>query len=110
MKLLFDEQLSPRLAAAVSSVFPESNHVSMAGLSARMDQEVWLYAKENGFALVSKDSDFFDLSLLRGSPPKVVWIRRGNCSTDEIQNLLTMHLEAIQTFLTDPETHCIELL
>ena len=49
---------------------------------------MWKYALTHGFTIISKDSDFHQLSFLHGHPPKVVWIRRGNCSTDEIALML----------------------
>jgi len=88
VKLLFDENLSPRLVAALASEFPGSAHVHEVGLGAEADAQVWEFARDNGFIITSKDSDFAELSVLRGAPPKLVWIRRGNCSTDQIASLL----------------------
>ena len=58
------------------------------GLGASSDDSIWTFARENGFVIVSKDADFQDLSVLRGDPPKVVWLLVGNSSTSQIQNLL----------------------
>ena len=88
MKLLFDQNLSPRLIDRLASVYPESAHVRDLGLHRAPDRQVWRYASENCYAIVSKDSDFHQLSFLYGHPPKVVWIRRGNCTTDEIEAIL----------------------
>ncbi len=104
MKLLLDQNLSPRIAAALSDVFPGSMHVRDAGLASRTDIEVWRYAAANGFCVVSKDSDFHQLSFLHGPPPKVVWIRRGNCTTKEIENLLRQSAAAIAQFGEDEES------
>lgn len=98
MKLLFDENLSPRLVVALASEFAGSAHVHEVGLGAEDDQAVWEFARRGGFLLVSKDSDFADLSVLRGAPPKLVWIRRGNCSTGEVAALLRSHSAAIDAF------------
>jgi predicted nuclease of predicted toxin-antitoxin system len=76
MKLLFDENLSPKLVAALMDVFPDSAHVDRVGLSSSNDDIVWEYARQNDFTLVSKDSDFHEKSLLHGCPPKVIWISR----------------------------------
>jgi predicted nuclease of predicted toxin-antitoxin system len=81
VKLLFDQNLSHRLVKALASEFPESVHVRDVGLEKALDEPVWEYAKANSFVIVSKDSDFHQRSFLFGHPPKVVWIRRGNCST-----------------------------
>ncbi len=96
MKLLFDENLSPRLVAALSSEFPGSAHVHDVGLGAAGDEAVWDFARSNGFVLTSKDGDFAEFSVLRGAPPRLVWIRRGNCSTVEILSLLREHRTAIE--------------
>ena len=88
MKLLFDENLSPRLVANLTREFPESLHVRDIGLERAMDESIWGYAKDNGFVIVSKDSDFHQLSFLFGHPPKVIWIQRGNCSTADVLSLL----------------------
>jgi predicted nuclease of predicted toxin-antitoxin system len=87
MKLLFDENLSPRLAFSVGKDYPGSKHVGELDLSHRDDSEIWLPAKLNGFTIVSKDSDFYDRSLLYGAPPKVIWLKVGNCSTTSIEQL-----------------------
>lgn len=102
MKLLFDENLSPRLVGRLVDLYPESAHVDRLGLGGSSDDEVWQYAQQHGFMLVSKDSDFHERSVLRGHPPKVIWIRRGNCSTHQIEQLLRSNLDDIQRFSTDP--------
>jgi predicted nuclease of predicted toxin-antitoxin system len=91
VKLLFDENLSPRLVALLVLDFPHSTHVHFAGLGAGSDAELWAFARAEGYVLVSKDGDLFELSVLRGAPPKLVWIRRGNCSTTSIVELLRKH-------------------
>ena len=88
MKLLFDENLSPKLVALLNDIFPHSAHVRDVGLAEAQDQDVWQYAVELGFAIVSKDSDFRQRSLLEGAPPKVIWIRLGNCSTTDVEREL----------------------
>ena len=91
MKLLFDENLSPKLPRFLSALFPGSLHVRECGLKGMPDDDVWAFARDNGFTLVSKDSDFYQRSLLYGHPPKLVWIRVGNCSRDQLVQLLTVH-------------------
>jgi predicted nuclease of predicted toxin-antitoxin system len=101
MKLFFDENLSPKLVQALADIFPDSAHVDRIGLGGSTDNEVWEYAKEHGFTLVSKDSDFYDKSMLSGHPPKVIWIKRGNCTNRQIQLLLRNKIEAIEAFYLD---------
>lgn len=110
MKLLLDENLSPRLVDALAGLFPGSAHVHGAGLGSATDDAVWRYAREEGFTLVSKDADFFELSQLRGPPPKVVWIRRGNCSTTQIERLLRAQAARIEALADDPEATCLVLV
>lgn len=110
MKLLFDENLSPRLVLQLADVFPGCAHVHTLGLGSASDETVWRYAREHGFTLVSKDADFYELSLLRDPPPKIVWIRRGNCSTAQIAALLRTHAERIAALTDDPETTCLALI
>ena len=109
MKLLFDQNLSPRLVKLLADEFPESNHVYPLGLGEAEDAEVWQYAKENGFTLVTKDADFGDMSILRGFPPKVVWIRRGNCKTSDTENILRASFDAIAQMENDSEIGLVTL-
>ncbi|MEQ1890119.1 MAG: DUF5615 family PIN-like protein [Alphaproteobacteria bacterium] len=110
MKLLFDENLSPKLAVALADIFPESAHVDRVDLGSADDDAVWEYAREHGFSLVSKDSDFHEKSLLRGYPPKVIWIRRGNCTTRQIETLLRDMGAHITDMINDPEAAYLILL
>ena len=75
MKLFFDKNLSPKLSNRLSDVFPDSLHVRDVGMKATTDSIVWDYAKDNDLIIVSKDVDMHDLSLIRGNPPKVIWLR-----------------------------------
>ena len=109
MKLLFDHNLSPKLVRRLEDVYAGSKHVAGVGLDQAFDRDVWRYAKENGLAVVTKDADFSELSVLEGFPPKVVWIRRGNCSTSEIEEILRQHREAIERLERDAETGVLAL-
>lgn len=110
VKLLFDENLSPKLVAALADVFPESAHVDRIGLGSVDDSEVWEYARLNGFTIVSKDSDFQEKSLLLGYPPKVICIKRGNCANKQIELLLRNKAEQINDLIADPDTAFLVLL
>ena len=70
MKLLFDQNLSPRLPVTLADIFPDSVHVREVDLRDADDSIIWEYAKQHEFAIVSKDADFQQRSLLYGSPPK----------------------------------------
>jgi predicted nuclease of predicted toxin-antitoxin system len=101
MKLLFDENLPPRLVPLLADIYPASVHVRDVGLKNVPDEMVWQYAQANGLIIVSKDSDFHHRSLLFGFPPKVIWIRRGNCSVQEIEAILRDHQAEIEEFDQD---------
>lgn len=101
MKLLFDENLSHRLVKLLADLFPYSVHVRDIGLKAADDIEVWNYAKANDFMIVSKDSDMHDRSFLFGYPPKVIWVRLGNCSTSDVERLLRREFETVEIFYKD---------
>ncbi len=104
MRLLFDENLSPRLPKRLAAAFPDSRHVDDVGLHGRTDTDLWKYAGEHGFMLVSKDNDFRQLSFLHGAPPKVVWLHIGNTPTRDIEALILARRNRIQDFFNDPES------
>ncbi|MDH4246110.1 MAG: DUF5615 family PIN-like protein [Nitrospira sp.] len=103
MKLLLDQNLSHRLVAMLAHEYPDSTHVRDIGLKEASDEAVWQYAAQHGFTVVTKDADFHQRSFLFGHPPKVVWIRRGNCSTSDIEQLLRNHRHHLAQFAADPE-------
>ena len=109
MKLLFDQNLSHRLVALLAAEFPDSQHVRNVGMAAASDPDVWAYAAQQGFAIASKDTDFQQRAVLRGHPPKVVWVRLGNCSTDEVADLLRSQLTDLLAFEDDPAASFLAL-
>ena len=109
MRLLFDENLSPRLPGLLADLFPGSLHVRDVGMKATDDPVVWEYAKGNGLMIVSKDMDMHDLSLVLGDPPKVVWLRLGNCSTAQVESLLRRVFGIIQLFRDDKDVSLLGL-
>ena len=102
MKLLFDQNLSYRLVGQLIAEFPGAAHVRDLGLATSPDPDVWAYAAANGFVIVSKDTDFQQRALLYGHPPKVIWVRLGNCTTAAVEALLRSRLTNIQSFEADP--------
>jgi predicted nuclease of predicted toxin-antitoxin system len=109
MRLLFDEQLSDALPAMVADLFPGSLHVRALVGSGVSDERVWSLAGEHRCVLVSKDEDFHRLSVLRGAPPKVVWIRLGNCATGEVAALLRRHQADLRLFAEQEEATFLAL-
>jgi predicted nuclease of predicted toxin-antitoxin system len=102
VKLLFDQNLSPRLVKSLTDIYPDSGHVYPLGLAETSDKEIWEYARRESFLIVTKDADFSDLCMLLGFPPKVVWIRRGNCKTSDIEALLRRHYPDVEALDSDP--------
>lgn len=101
MKLLFDQNISHRLVESLISLYPGSSHARLIGLKAADDEAIWDFARQHDFVIVSKDSDFYQRSLLFGFPPKVIWIRRGNCSTEAIEQILSERHSDIERFQRD---------
>lgn len=79
-------------------------------MKATADPLVWDYAKDNGFMIVSKDADMHDLSLVFGNPPKVVWLRLGNCSTSQVANLLRREFDVVKLFAKMRMYRCLRYL
>ena len=108
MKLLLDQNLPRSLLRDLSEPFPGSEHVRNLGLdSGTSDGEIFEYAREHGFTILSKDSDFRQLSFVRGAPPKVVWLRVGNCTVGELREMLRTHVEQLRLFDAASESFLI---
>lgn len=103
MRLLFDENLAPRLVSLVADLFPGSLHVSSVDLGSTPDAAIWEYAKANGFVFVTKDKDFANLSMVRGAPPKVVLVQTGNSSTVLIESVIRSNAIRLPEFEQDPK-------
>jgi predicted nuclease of predicted toxin-antitoxin system len=110
MKLLFDQNLSYRLVSKVSEVFPESMHVAALNLDRSSDQEVWEYAKNNNFIIVTKDSDFNEISTYYGFPPHIIWLRMGNGSVDKSATVLLSYSDQIVEIVLGNQTGIIEVI
>lgn len=109
MRLLFDEQLSHRLPRLLAACYPDSLHVGGLDLGGAPDIILWQAAVVHGFVLVTKDEDFHRLSVIHGAPPKVVWLRLGNCTTQDIVDLLRKHVEDVRQFAVQDEAAFLEL-
>lgn len=110
MKLLFDQNLAYRMVAKISEVFPDSAHVAALNLDKATDLEIWEFAKTNGYVIVTKDSDFNDLTAYHGFPPHIIWLRSGNSSVDTNAELLLRHADQIQTMILSQETGIVEVV
>jgi predicted nuclease of predicted toxin-antitoxin system len=103
LKLLFDENVSWRLVGRLAVLYPDSQHVDLVALKGQTDLGLWEYAARQGFTVVSRDDDFQQLSVVRGQPPKVIWLDVGNAGTDAIADLLTVEHPRVEAFHSNPE-------
>ena len=106
MKLLFDENLSPRLVVSLAAAYSASVHVRNVGLRGAEDHRIWDYARAEQFAVVSKDSDFRDRSYVQGFPPKIIWLDVGNAGTAAITELLQRERERVDRSGSPPKRRC----
>ena len=109
MKLLLDENLSPKLVRHLAQTFPESRHVRDVQLDARQDITIWQWARAHGFTILTQDDDFFLLAQLRGQPPKVVCLRFGYRGVRDIAEQLQRQQPLITEFISESEAPCLEL-
>jgi len=109
MELLFDQNISFRLIKRIIDLFPDSKQVRELGLENSTDIEIFDFAKRNDFAIVTFDSDFCDLNIIRGFPPKIIWIRTGNTTTKNLENILRKKYDLIELFLNE-DYGCLEII
>ncbi len=104
MKFLIDENLSDKIVAQISDLFPDSIHIKMLGLAQTPDREIWDFAQSKGFTILTKDADFHQMSLLLGFPPKVVHLMMGNISTKALIEVIRKNEKEIKEFFEDPKS------
>ncbi len=109
MKLLLDENLSRRIIPFIQAEYPGSTQIALLGMEQSNDKDVWDYAKQNDFVIVTRDADYPDLSALYGQPPKVILLRTGNQSKAAVIHLLLKAKDAIETALSDDDKACVEI-
>lgn len=109
MRILLDENISFRIVTIIEPAFPGSVHVTLAGLSAKQDVEIYDYAKANQLLIVTFDEDFYELQLMRGFPPKIIWLRFGNSNNLKIANKLIENQQNILDFNANSEKGILEI-
>ena len=112
MKLLFDQNISYRVTLRLKEKKFDVSHVRDFNLQFSKDRDIWTFAKENGFTLVTFDSDFNDLATLFGHPPKIIWLRFRNTQTTELALKIEARIAEISSFVSDPqfsEISCLEI-
>jgi len=101
VRLLLDQNLSPHLVRRLADVHPDSVHVRAVGLAEADDLAIWEYAQAHGLTIVTKDDDFRQRSFLFGAPPKVLWLRLGNCTTADVERAIRDSAPLIARFAAD---------
>ncbi|AHM59090.1 hypothetical protein D770_04115 [Flammeovirgaceae bacterium 311] len=110
MTLLFDQNISPKIVKHLEDTFTGAQQVRHLGLEDASDIEIFEYAKRNGYAIVTFDSDFVDLNVLKGFPPKIIWLRTGNLTTKSIVELINKNVVPIRNFLQSEEAQILEII
>jgi predicted nuclease of predicted toxin-antitoxin system len=109
VRLLLDENLSPRVVRLLADIYPECVHVHTLGMDRASDTEIWAYAIEHSYTIISKDADFHQRSLVLGSPPKVIWLRLGNCSVARSAEVLRERYIAVRHFVEEADAAFLAL-
>lgn len=109
MKLLLDQNLSRKLVPELQATYPGSSQALILDMQRATDSDLWYYARHHGYCLVTKDTDMVDLCVLRGAPPKVLWLRVGNCSTAVVREVLQRNSDRIAQFEKDPSRAVLSL-
>ena len=109
MKLLLDENLSDRVVPQILDLYPGSTHVKSHDLIHSDDVLIWVFAQQQGYTIVSKDADFHQRSLVFGHPPKLIFLRIGNCATSQITKLLRDNQGLLLAFESDPTASILVL-
>ena len=103
MKLLLDQNISRKLIPLLRVEFPDTAYVADIGLAQATDRQIWEYASQNDYVIVSKDSDFRQLAFLLGPPPKAVWLNVGNVSSTTILEIIRDNRDTITHFSDSSE-------
>ena len=102
MKLLIDQNLSHKLVERLRDHYPGSAHVVALGLHQSSDAAIWQHARDHDFIIASKDIDMMELCVLRGAPPKLIWLRLENCATSVVEEVLIRNRESVMALADDP--------
>ena len=105
MKLLFDQNISFRLVDKIAEYYPNAKQVKNVGLVGLPDIQIWNFAKKNNYTIVTFDADFYDLANIKGHPPKIIWLRFGNTTTNNIAKLFIEKFELIEDFILNLRTN-----
>ena len=90
-------------------MYPHSLPVRDVGLTGQPDEEIWRYAVRKHCAIVTKDIDFYQRSMLHGAPPKIIWVRIGNATTRAIADVLRSRFPSVRHFIARSDAAFLEL-
>lgn len=110
MKLLFDQNISPKILKKLPKEFENCSQVRFEQLENASDFKIFEFAKNKGYAVVTFDSDFVDINALHGTPPKIIYLNTGNLTTKSISDLILNNLLAIQHYLHSDTDDILELI
>ncbi|MEA4950174.1 MAG: DUF5615 family PIN-like protein, partial [Petrimonas sp.] len=110
MKLLFDQNIYHRILNFLAEEYSFSSTVKQENLMNASDKEIWEYAKGNGYIIITQDADFNDLNSFYGFPPKIIWLRTGNLTTQAIARLLNDYQKEVKEFIENGKQGCLEIL
>jgi len=109
LSLLFDQNISFRILNFLGDDFPSAQHVKTCDLTNASDRTIFDYAKNEGLAIITFDSDYSDMALVNGFPPKIIWLRIGNQSTSAVASILRQNKVAIHQFLLSKDVGILEI-
>jgi predicted nuclease of predicted toxin-antitoxin system len=116
-RLLIDSNLPRRLARQIADIFPDAEHIALAGILQGDDYVVWDYARSSNRCLITTGGDFFELAVIQAmdsavepdpegaSNPllKIIWLRGCAYPAAEAEAILRRESSRILSFLEEPE-------
>jgi predicted nuclease of predicted toxin-antitoxin system len=83
IRLLLDENISPALVRKLADMGVYAQSVPHVGLSGRLDHEIWKYALEHDFAVVTTNARDFILLLNLEVHPGLIVLRESGLTRNE---------------------------
>ena len=107
MRLLFDQNLSFRVVKQLKATFPDVIGVRECGLFNADDYQIWEYARQNDYTVVTFDKDIPAIGSVKGFPPKIIWLRTGNSGNRAVVSLFTDRAEQFDAFIKNDRKRCL---
>jgi predicted nuclease of predicted toxin-antitoxin system len=110
MKVLIDQNISHRIIPKLQGYFEQLTHIREVGLMDSDDYQIFLYARQTQFdAILTLEEDFQHHILIHKAPPKVIWLRVGNCGTNYLAEVIVKNIADIEQFIHDEDFEIIEI-